>query len=265
MMGAPLGPAPMPGRSNPRSWALELAIVLLVATYYVGGNLLFESPRGPAVQNALDIVALQEASGLNVEATTQDFFEAHPHAMFLLVLFYAGPHFVLTFGFLAWAYWFRFESFPYVRNTFAAYTLSAFTFQWFFPVAPPRMVPTLGFADSVTETLPINAETPWISTLVNDVAAVPSVHTGWALLVAIFLIRLTRGPEQWFWLVYPGLIVTSVVATANHFVWDLVTAVAWLGMVWILQDAVVAARVLPRACPRLDPAGASTPVAAGGR
>ncbi len=232
-------------RDNPRTFLLEVGILLAAAVYYVGGNLVFESERGPAIQNALDIVALQERAGLNIEDEFQAFFEPHSALSLGLVLFYAGPHFVLTFGFLAWVYWFRFDSYAYVRNAMVLFSLSAFTFQWIFPVAPPRMVPGLGFADTVTETLPLNAETPWISTMVNDVAAVPSVHTGWALLVAIFAVRLTHSPLRWFWFVYPAAIMVSVTATANHFVWDLVTAGAWLGMTEIVHHGLSVAQKLP--------------------
>lgn len=225
----------MRARNNPRTLLFEAAIVVAIAIYYIGGNLLFEVSRPVAIENARDIIELQDRAGLNVEGRIQQFFDPHPVVTGLLVFFYAGPHFLLTYGFLLWVYWKRFAAYANVRNAFLLFTGSAFTFQWLFPVAPPRMVPELGLGDTVTQSLPINGETPWISLLVNDVAAVPSIHTGWSLLVAILLIRLTSSPWRWLWLLYPGAIMTSVLATANHFVWDLVTAFAWLGLSEILH------------------------------
>jgi len=247
----------MRSRSNPRTLLLELGIVALVAAYYIGGNLLFESPRAPAIENARHLVEFQGRLGLNVEPSIQHFFALVPGALSLFVFFYAGPHFVLTWGFLGWAYWKRFDSYAFVRNSFLLFTLSAFTFQWVFPLAPPRMVPELGLGDWVTQTLPVNGETPWIKAIVNDVAALPSVHTGWSLLVALFVIRLTTSPWRWLWLLYPTMIVLSILATANHFVWDVVAALAWLGATEILHEAAAHTGFLPRLRSSFAAAGAS--------
>lgn len=234
----------MRSRTNPRTLLLELGLVVAVAAYYIGGNLLFEPPREPAIQNARDLIALQEVIGLNVEPEIQRFFQGLPGSLHLFVFFYAGPHFLLTYGFLIWTYWFRFASYAFVRNAFLLYTVTAFTFQWIFPVAPPRMIPELALGDWVTDTLPINGETPWIKALVNDVAALPSVHTGWALLVAVCAIRLTTNRWRWWWLAYPSMIVLSILATANHFIWDIVAALAWLGGTELAHAAL--SRRLPR-------------------
>jgi len=228
----------MRSRSNPRTLALEIGIVAAIALYYIGGNILFEGERGPAIDNARDLIALQAKIGLNVEPQIQHFFQTYDWSLNVFVFFYAGPHFVLTYGFLIWTYWFRFPAYAYVRNAFLLYTASAFTFQWVFPVAPPRMVPELGLADLVTDTLPINGETPWIKALVNDVAALPSVHTGWALLVAVCAIRLTSNRWRWLWLAYPAMIMASILATANHFVWDIIAALAWLGATELAHAAL---------------------------
>lgn len=251
----------MRSRQNPRTILFELGMVALVSAYYIGGNLLFEAPRAPAIDNARDLIALQETMGLNVEPAVQAFFATVPGALAVFVFFYAGPHFVLTWGFLGWAYWRRFESYAFIRNSFLLFTVSAFTFQWVFPLAPPRMVPELGLGDWVTDSLPVNGETPWIKAIVNDVAALPSVHTGWSLLVAFFAIRLTTSPWRWLWFLYPTMIVLSILATANHFVWDIVAAVAWLGMTEILHDAVAKAGIVPRLRSSLAGAG----LAASGR
>lgn len=250
-------------RENPRTFALEVAIVLAVSLYYILGNQVFEAERGVAIENARDIIAFQQGAGLDWELGAQAFFGQFPTLMAAFVLFYAGPHFVLTFGFLLWAYWFRFESFHHVRNGIGWFTVTVFTFQWVFPVAPPRMVPELGLQDTVTQTLPVNAETGWINALVNDVAAVPSVHTGWSFLVALYVVRLTTNPHRWVWFAYPGLIMLSIIATANHFVWDLVTGIAWVGLseltyqAWLYTRSArtAKARRLP---PWLQPASEAT-------
>lgn len=242
-----------------RPW-LELSLVLVVILYYEAGNALFEADRDDAIVNAREIQSMQERLGLDVEGVVQSFFEPFPLLIQLLVFFYAGPHFLLTYGFLFWTYFKRPHSFPHVRNAFLLFTLTVFAFQWAFPVAPPRMVPELALHDSVTNTLPINGETPVISFLVNDYAAVPSVHTGWALLIAFLAIRFAATPWRWLWLLYPGVIVLSILATANHFVWDIVTAVAWLTMTELLHYGLIAWGKLPHHAP--TPLRVPTPILA---
>jgi len=44
----------------------------------------------------------------------------------------------------------------------------------------------------------------------------PSLHIGWAMLVAIGLIAATRSRWRWLWLLHPLVTVLVVVATANH-------------------------------------------------
>jgi hypothetical protein len=166
--------------------------------------------------------------------------------MWAFVFFYVGPHFVLTYGFIVWTYWYRFESYAYVRNALLAVTATAYAFEWLFPVAPPRLVTDFGMVDTVKHSLPINNSTPWINALVNDYAGFPSVHTSWSLVVAYFFIRFTKSPWRWLWLLYPAMIATSITATANHVTWDIVGALAWVAGIEIIHHHVATRGRLPR-------------------
>ena len=94
-----------------------------------------------------------------------------------------------------------------------------------YPVAPPRLT-DLPFVDTVTQ----NAEgyrqlVP--ATLVNQYAAMPSFHAGWNVLLGIVVFQATT---HWLLrglaIVGPGAMVVAVVATANHYVIDVVVGIA---------------------------------------
>lgn len=238
---------------SPRPWkrlVRELSFFLLLAAYYEVGNFLFEvdDDPTPAYENAANLWELEKKVGIAWEKPAQALFQPYPLAMWAFVFFYSGPHFVLTYGFLVWAFLKRPHAFPYVRNAAIIVTTSAFTFEWLFPVAPPRLMPeTFGMRDTVHELLPVNNGTPWITAMVNDYAGFPSIHTSWSLLIAILAIRLTSSPWRWLWLLYPSLIALSITATANHVTWDIVGAVAWVGGCELLHQMAVDRWNLPRA------------------
>ena len=66
--------------------------------------------------------------------------------------------------------------------------------------------------------------------LSNPVAAVPSLHAGWALGVGIGVVRYA-GPLCWrlAGALYPPVVVLTIVATGNHFFLDAFAGMAVLG------------------------------------
>ena len=63
----------------------------------------------------------------------------------------------------------------------------------------------------------------------DQLSAMPSVHVGWALLVAICVITMTRGWWRWLALAHPLLTVVVVTVTANHYWSDGIMAALLLG------------------------------------
>jgi hypothetical protein len=136
-----------------------------------------------------------------------------------LELFYFGAHFLLTATFFLWLYRRSPSGFRRFRNAFLVTTGAALVVHWRFPTAPPRLAgvglvhPGLGLAG-----------------LSNPVAAVPSLHAGWALGVGVGVVRYSR-PAVWrlAGALYPAAICFTIVATGNHFVLDAVAGMAVLG------------------------------------
>jgi len=86
-----------------------------------------------------------------------------------------------------------------------------------FPLAPPRMLAGIGLLDTAHLYGPAVYGSPRSDAFANQYAAMPSLHVGWAVLVAIVAIRATRSHWHWLWLAYPAITLTVVVGTANHY------------------------------------------------
>jgi hypothetical protein len=116
-----------------------------------------------------------------------------------------------------------------------------------FPVAPPRLT-DLPVVDTVTrDSEGYRLILP--PSLVNQFAAMPSFHAGWNLLVGIVVFGAAR---HWalraFALLMPAAMAFAVVATANHFVVDVIAGVA----IVLLALGIVRLREIRRARRTLD-------------
>jgi uncharacterized membrane protein len=92
-----------------------------------------------------------------------------------------------------------------------------------YPLAPPRMVPGLGFVDTVAQFGPtVYSSGSVTADEANRLAAMPSLHAGWALLVAIAVVSASRHPWRWWVMLHPALMTLTIIATANHWWLDAV-------------------------------------------
>ncbi len=97
---------------------------------------------------------------------------------------------------------------------------------WIYPVAPPRMLP--GYHDIAAATVPFFSSM-LESKAADQFASFPSLHVTWALWVAVASSALLRR-RLWRILVwaYPALTTLDVLATANHYMLDVIIAPAVL-------------------------------------
>lgn len=93
----------------------------------------------------------------------------------------------------------------------------------------------------------VYAATPDNDAMANQFAAMPSLHFGWALMVAIGLIAATRGRLRWLWLLHPLVTLLVVVGTANHYWLDTIVAAGMLGAVLCFVPAPRRVTQLPAA------------------
>ena len=152
-------------------------------------------------------------------------------------------------SFIAWYYYVApsHATFATVRRTLTLTNLLAFITFTLSPCMPPRLLPPeYGFLDSVRHD---NATSIWMSgNYVNSLAAMPSMHFGYAFCIGCTMIyhsgvfrqsfeegeaRKSTGWKVFYILVgfaYPAVILVTIVATANHYWMDVLmaTVVAWL-------------------------------------
>ncbi|MGC0354280.1 hypothetical protein RKD25_001569 [Streptomyces sp. SAI-124] len=139
-------------------------------------------------------------------------------------------HFPATVAFLVWLYLKRPAHYVWARRVLAAVTGAALVLHLVFPLAPPRMLAAAGLVDTAKVYGPSVYGPPQTDSLSNQFAAMPSLHFGWALMVAIGLIVATRSRWRRLWLLHPLVTLVVIVGTANHYWMDAVVATALLGI-----------------------------------
>ena len=94
-----------------------------------------------------------------------------------------------------------------------------------YAVSPPRLFDA-GYIDTVTEnSLAYRVLQP--PALVNKYAAVPSLHFGWNLLVGLMWRQVWTGPlGKLAGILMPAAMAFAVVATGNHWAFDVVAGAA---------------------------------------
>jgi len=169
------------------------------------------------------------------EVAVQRPFLPYPHVIEAFNLYYAVLHFPVLIGTLIWIFGWHRGHYRHIRTTVVIFTGASLLVQ-FIPVAPPRMLPGTGLVDtaarygqSVYGSLRFDAD---------QYSAMPSVHVGWALIVALAVITACRGRWRWAALLYPALTTLVVVVTANHFWLDgAAAAVLVLGALGVQRSA----------------------------
>ena len=179
-----------------------------------------EQPNWPlALDHAREIVSWERFAHVEWEPALQAAVDRVPGLLSALDVFYFVGHFALTGVFFLWLYRCSRAAFHTFRNVFLATTVIALIVHRVFPTAPPRLA-DFGLVHPGFD----------LAGLSNPVAAVPSLHAGWALGVGIGVVRYAR-PLGWrlAGALYPPVVVLTIVATGNHFFLDALAGMAVLG------------------------------------
>lgn len=143
------------------------------------------------------------------------------------------------------------DHFALARRTMTLGNFSAFMIFSFWPCMPPRLLPeSFGFRDTVRQD---HAESVWVGGAnVNQLAAMPSLHFTYAFIIGCtFLwhsgvLSMLRGRRtgkspifSFIWIVagilYPILVLSIIVATANHYYMDAVVATFSVALSFLLN------------------------------
>ena len=174
-----------------------------------------------AAENAVNLVKFQDWMGFPNEATLQGWFIDSEVLIKIANTFYFVMHFPSMIVFLVWVMVRKIEWMPQVRASLCLATFSGLIIHLLFPLMPPRLMVSYGFID----TAKVFGPDPYslgIAKAANEFAAMPSLHVGWALLIALAAIRILKTPARWLMLLHPILTTIVVVITANHFWLDII-------------------------------------------
>ncbi len=210
--------------------ALQVAIVLAAVESYELARRAMRPDWPVAIRHARDVLSLERVAHVAWELHVQDAFLRVPALVRALNVFYLTGHFVLTAVFFVWLYRRSRPAFGLFRNAFLVATAIAVVVHWRFPTAPPRLA-GVGLEDTLERLSHVNIGSPTTEALTNPVAAVPSLHAGWALGVGVGLVLYAR-PLAWrvAGALYPALVVLTIVVTGNHFVVDAVAGLVVMGL-----------------------------------
>ena len=221
-----------------RDGVAQLAVVLGAFGAYEVARLAMEPNWSQAFANANRIMSVEVVLGFAWEQSLQRAFLALPDLVAALNLFYFIGHFVFTGIFFVWLYRRSRDGFRSFRDGFLAATALAVVIHWLYPTAPPRLA-GIGLEDTLLLLSGIDIGSPTSSALSNPVAAVPSLHAAYALGVGIGMIRFARSHVvRLAGVVYPPVVVLTIVVTGNHFLLDAVAGMLVLGVGFLLVRAL---------------------------
>lgn len=223
--------------------ALRYAQIIPVAFVLFGLDYAASFRAGAAtagLRNAVVVNSVTMDIGGGFAHAMNNWLAAHHVGAIAATWYYIVMQGALTGVLGALLIWRRVPSFPLHRNALIAVTALGLVAFWNYPVAPPRMLP--GYHDVIASTLPTFAKVVEPNGSATY-AALPSLHVAWAMWAAIAGATLMRRPalRALLWL-YPAATIVDILATANHYLLDAITAVGLLALGYGLAIAVDRAR-----------------------
>ncbi|HXT35065.1 MAG TPA: phosphatase PAP2 family protein [Chloroflexota bacterium] len=217
-------------RSTWRDWLYLIGQFGLVAGVELSDDFIHalhplgNEPSG--LLHAGEVVRFEAAHGFWIEPGIQSFF-THTHTILgeaigwnqvrpIVDTLYGQGHILFTIVFALWVFFYRRGLFTFVRNVFLITNLLAVALYEAFPLAPPRLYRPDHMLDPIFGPGGVGGSFSF-----NEYAAMPSVHVAWATIVGVTLFWAAR---TWIMrvlgLIYPLVMLTTVVVTGNHFLSD---------------------------------------------
>jgi membrane-associated phospholipid phosphatase len=218
-------------------WVLgQVGLVAAAIFVYFRIRGLTESSPGLARAHAHDIMDIERFLGIDVEQQFQSLVTPSETLETFANWVYIWGHWPAIIATMVWLVWQHRDVFLRLRDAMMISGALGMAVFVTFPVAPPRLA-GLGLEDTVTESSRAYRvlQPP---AFVNQYAAMPSLHTGWDLLVGISIVTAASSLAlKLIGFAMPVLMAIAVVVTGNHYVLDVVAGVslAMVGYVLALQ------------------------------
>jgi membrane-associated phospholipid phosphatase len=243
---APAGGPPADGAASDRGWRsaarraagwrVELSWFLAAYVTYNVGRFVFAGELQPAREHAHWIVDLEASMGVAVERAVQDAMDSSV-ASIVLSNVYLLAQLVVVPIVLVWLYRRSRPVYRQLRNTVVVTWILSVPIHAMFPVAPPRLA-GLDFIDTVSAHGAVGL-TGRSTLFYNQFAAVPSLHVGFAFAVSVALaVALGDRRAKALALLWGPLVTLAVVATGNHYVFDVAAGIVVTALALVVGHLV---------------------------
>jgi hypothetical protein len=198
--------------------------------------------------NAYRVIEFERDLFMFVEPELQRFALSHERLIDAMNWIYVWLHWPVMVIVLVWLFLNYPAEYVKYRNAVLISGALALLVFAFFPVAPPRFMPGFGIVDTLDQRS-YSQHVLLPSGLANKYAAVPSLHVGWNLLMAIAVVRNAKTIQaKTIGYMLPVLMTSSVVLTGNHYIIDAVA-----GDALVLVGLVIAVRFFTSRVPDEHP------------
>mgnify|MGYP003377035238 CR=1 FL=1 len=167
--------------------------------------------------NADQVISMERSLGLFVEPDVQRAVHEFPGGRWATTWFYTLAYVTGYTVFLAWVFFVRRSWFRFMFTWYWVTNFVAVLVYWLYPLAPPRFISGLGMEDTTSAALEAGGALSWFQPFRNLYAAMPSMHVGQTVLYAVAIGMMVRSRWRhlaWLW---PAAMLTTVMATANHY------------------------------------------------
>ena len=205
---------------GPKAWWIEISTILF-------GYALYEVVQGaapvhrlPAFAHSHQLTRSEIWSHLDVELPVDHLVNRIPALASATGYYYDSLHFLITPTVLFWLWRWRPSSYGRWRSALILSSMASLVVFWAWAVAPPRLAEP-GIIDTlVARHIYGTVESKGASALVNDYAAMPSLHVGWAVWCAAALVATTTVWWRHLAWLYPVATTFVVIGTGNHYLLD---------------------------------------------
>jgi hypothetical protein len=223
-------------------WWVEVLTILVGYGIYEVIQGAAPSRLTTAYANGRQVHRWQQDLHIDIDLSVNHFVNLnHEWLGVVMGYYYDTLNYTITPAVLLWVWFRRGDVYARWRSALILASMIGLVIYWAYPVAPPRFV-----VPGTVDTLVVHGifgttPTKGAGTLVNECAAMPSLHVGWSFWCAITIIGTTTVWWRWFALLYPVGTTLVVLGTGNHYILDGVGGVIVVSA-GILLTTVPAAR-----------------------
>nr|WP_238431917.1 bifunctional glycosyltransferase 87/phosphatase PAP2 family protein [Streptomyces cavernae] len=216
---------------------LELLLIRIGFAAYTNVRAAATGSRPAAEEHAEQILTVERFLHLDFELEINRWVAGVNWLEAASDYYYETFHFLFPLLMLGFLYVWRPALYRWGRTPLGFATLLALLGFWLYPLAPPRLMPDMGFIDTINGAQDLTEpKFGGLTELTNQYAAMPSLHIGWSFWFGIMFFCVIRHRAlRLLGFLHPAITLFTIVATANHWLLDAVGGVAVVAAGFALQ------------------------------